>query len=78
LTIDEKEKRRMEGKKLQKKERNILRREMKSMGPKEYSFFFFILKLIFILNIIDWLQQVIQGGLLVDLFWEVHIRGHLW
>ena len=40
MTIDEKEKRRMEGKKLQKKERNILRREMKSMDPKKYSFFF--------------------------------------
>jgi len=48
LTIDEKEKRRMEGKKLQKKERNILRREMKSMDPKKYSFF--LLKLIFFLK----------------------------
>jgi len=35
----------MEGKKLQKKERNILRREMKSMDLKKYSFF--LLKLIF-------------------------------
>jgi len=33
LTIDEKERRRMEEKKLQKKKMNFLRREMKSMGP---------------------------------------------
>jgi len=58
----------MEGKKLQKKERNILRREMKSMDAKKYSFFFIKIDYFFKKNIDDWLQQVIQGGLLVDLF----------
>jgi hypothetical protein len=42
LPIDEKHRRRMEKKKLQKRERNFLRREMKSMGPVK---FFFLIKI---------------------------------
>jgi len=76
LTIDEKEKRRMEGKKLQKKERNILRREMKSMDAKKYSFF--LLKLIIFFKKISMTgcSRLYKEVYWWTFFWEVRIRGH--